>query len=67
MSTAGKKLDLWDEFYRGIFRDRAEALIATHVRNGVGEVLTTLDAVRDDLKVGHYSRIVVFRFSYPCV
>ena len=52
MSASGKKLDLWDEFYRGIFRDRAEALIAAHVRNGVGEVMGTLDAVRDDLKVG---------------
>ena len=51
VSTAGKKLDLWDEFYRGIFRDRAEAIIDAHVKKGVAEVLNTLDAVKDDLKV----------------
>ena len=59
--TAGKKLDLWDEFYRGIFRDRAEAVIATHVKNGVGDVLSTLDAVRDDLKVGHETTCLHYR------
>ena len=51
LSTAGKKLDLWDEFYRGIFRDRAEAIIDAHVKKGVAEVLNTLEAVKDDLKV----------------
>ena len=51
VSTAGKKLDLWDEFYRGIFRDRAEAIIDSHVKKGVEEVLNTLEAVKDDLKV----------------
>ena len=51
VSTAGKKLDLWDEFYRGIFRDRAEAIIDAHVKKGVAEVLNTLEAVKDDLKV----------------
>ena len=53
MSSAGKNLNLWDEFYRGIFRDRAEALVAAHVKNGVDAVMSTLDAVRNDLKVGN--------------
>ena len=53
MSSPGKNLNLWDEFYRGIFRDRAEALVAAHVKNGVDAVMSTLDAVRNELKVGN--------------
>ena len=68
MSTAGKKLDLWDEFYRGIFRDRAEAIIDAQVKKGVAEVLNTLEAVKDDLKVRPDTtlrRIANFVFRIP--
>ncbi len=40
----GNELSLWDEFYKGVFRDRVEALVTSHVAGAVYCVQSTLSS-----------------------
>ena len=38
----GRELSLWDEYYKGAFRDRAEALVTSHVAGSIYCIQSTL-------------------------
>ena len=38
-AVLGKRINLWEEFFRGIFRDRMEALIGAKVDRALGQAL----------------------------
>lgn len=46
-SLLGKELNLWDEFFRSVFRERIEALIASQIAGSVYCVQSTLSCLTD--------------------
>jgi hypothetical protein len=49
LAVTGKDLNLWDEFYRGVFRDRTEALVASQVAGSVYCVQSGIDSAESVL------------------